>query len=134
MKKMNCIFSSSGPIKVLDTAFAYFAVFYLDLGKKGKKQEYYKDVIGAPGNMIGSSYFSSNDLILAKDRSQGENLHHISTHNLPGKRVLQACVFNRDKIGALIQRLACLIQTRYYPSLLPLSQPSIPIAYRKLII
>lgn len=134
MKKMNSTISSNGPVKVLDTAFAYFAVFYLDFGKKVKKQEYYKDVIGAPGNMMGGRHFSSNDLNLANERSNGENIHHKSIHTLPGKRLLQACVFNRDKIVVLIQRLACLIQARYYASLLPLSQPSIPIAYRKLII
>jgi hypothetical protein len=133
---MNCTFFQDKSERILYTAFAFFAVLYQDFGKNGKKQEYYKGIFGAPENMMGGRHFSSIDLNLARESPRGENAQHkfTFTYTLQGNRLLQACVFNRDKIVVLIQRLACLTQPLYCISLLPLSQPSIPIVYRKLII
>ena len=134
MKKMNCAFFQDKSEMILDAPFAFFAVLDQDFGKNGKKQEYYKGILGAPENMMGGRHFSSNDLNLAPESIRGEKTQHKFTYTLQGKRLLQACVFNRDKIVVLIQRLACLTKPLYCISLLPLSQPSIPIVYRKLII
>lgn len=131
---MNCTFFQYKSERILDATFAFFAVLDQGFGKKRKKLEYYKGIVGAPENMMGGRHFSSNDLNLAHESIRGENAQHKFTYTLQGNRLLQACVFNRDKIVVLVQRLACLTQPLYCISLLPLSQPSIPIVYRKLII
>ena len=51
MKKMNYSFFQIGSERILDAAFGFFAVLFQDFGKKGKKQEYYKGVIGATENI-----------------------------------------------------------------------------------
>jgi len=102
---------------ILNT-FRYFAVLSDHLGKKGKKQEYYKSDVGVRENMMDGTHFSSYDLKLAQEKVGDRNTAHKFEFTLQGKRLLRG-FFNRNVMAVFTQPLVCLVRSACYLVLSP---------------